>query len=286
MFHSSHVAVAFSLCLCVMTASARASGRKIPLAPEAIVDGPSIYLSDVLPKSAPEQLRLAAEEILVGQSPRPGSIRILSNQTIEALLEGEEVLDKLEVPEQIVIRRSGRPITKQEVVEAIQNALRNNKDLTQLVINPANIRFNAMVLVSTPKPDLEVRKIEIDRALHQMNFWLVSRTDPATLPFLVMARPDIARSNPDLAAAEFPRGAEEALLNPRIARDARRPAVIVESGKAAQLHLVSGKTTEMFLTATALEKGSLGQCIRVRLESTGRVLEAEVVGPGRLEAEF
>jgi flagella basal body P-ring formation protein FlgA len=42
----------------------------------------------------------------------------------------------------------------------------------------------------------------------------------------------------------------------------------------------------MFLNATALERGAIGQRVRVKIQPTGRVLDARVVGHGQLEAEF
>jgi hypothetical protein len=265
---------------------------------ETVVDGGSIYLSDLLPKSAPPRVRLAAQEILVGQSPRPGSIRVLTSEGLARVLDDQEgLLSTLEVPWQIIVRRSGRLVTREEVTQAIQNSLRHNEDFSKLVISPDSVRFAAAVLVSTADANLKVTRIEVDPPLHQLNFWLVSAADPAILPFLVTARPqDVLNSlagfgGDDTSAQETGAGGasnrwSSALFKSHPMRAAERPVTIVEVGKPAQLHLISGKTTEMFLPAIALERGSLGQHIRVRLESTGRVLEAQVVGTGQLEAEY
>jgi hypothetical protein len=242
-------------------------------------------------------VRLAAQEILVGQSPRPGSIRVLTSEGLERVLDDQaNLLHELELPEQIIVRRSGRMVTREEVTQAIQASLRNNEDFSKLTISPDSVRFAAAVLVSTATPDLRVTRIEVDQPLHQLNFWLVSGADPAILPFLVTARPQdisngLAVFGDDASALQTGTGStsgrwSNALFNSHPARAAERPATIVEAGKTAQLHLISGKTAEMFLAAIALERGSLGQRIRVRLESTGRVLEAQVVGMGQLEAEY
>jgi hypothetical protein len=264
---------------------------------ETVVDGGSIYLSDLLPNSAPSRVRLAAQEILVGQSPRPGSIRVLTSEGLERVLDDQQSLsNELQVPEQIIVRRSGRLVTREEVTQAIQSSLRHNEDFSKVVISPDNVRFAAAVLVSTANADLRVTRIEMDQPLHQLNFWLVSGADPAILPFLVSARPqDVSNGLPgfdndastDATAAGSTSGRwSSALFRSHPPRATERPATIVEAGKTAQLHLISGKTSEMFLAAIALERGSLGQRIRVRLESTGRVLEAQVVGMGQLEAEY
>lgn len=277
--------------------AAQAGGAKTSLLRETVVDGGSIYLSDLLPKSAPSRVRLAAQEIVVGQSPRPGSIRVLTNQNLARVLdEQENLLGQLEIPEQMIVRRSGRLVTREEVTEAIQAGLQHNPDFNHLVISPESVRFAAAVLVSTENVDLRVSRIDVDEPLHQLNFWLVSGTDPTILPFLVTARPEAASgeitgidrgpSEQVSIPGQPSRRMDDARFQLHPAHIAQRPVMIVEPGKTAQLHLISGKTTEMFLAAIALERGALGQRIRVRLETTGRVLEARVIGAGKLEAEF
>jgi hypothetical protein len=276
---------------------AHGAGTKTALVRETVVDGGSIYLSDLLPKSAPSRVRLAAQEILVGQSPRPGSIRVLTGEGVSRVLDDQEaLLAELDVPAQMIVRRSGRLVTRDEVTEAIQSSLRHNEDLSSIVISPESIRFAAAVLVSTADADLRVSRIEVDEPLHQLNFWLVSRADAAILPFLVTARPQpdpSESSGSEEYSSALQMGASgksgrrsSDLFKQHSTRTSERAATIVEAGKTAQLHLISGKTTEMFLAAIALERGALGQHIRVRLETTGRVLEAQVVGAGQLEAEF
>jgi len=276
---------------------AQGAGAKTALVRETVVDGGSIYLSDLLPKSAPQHVRLVAQEILVGQSPRPGSIRVLTGDGLARVLDDQkDLLDELGLPEQIIVRRSGRLVTREEVTQAIQASLRHNEDFSKLVIAPDSVRFAAAVLVSTANADLKVTRIEVDQPLHQLDFWLVSGADPAILPFLVTARPESPSNvlpgfDDDASGQGTGNGGSSshwssALFKSHPARASERPATIVEAGKTAQLHLISGKTTEMFLAAVALERGALGQRIRVRLESTGRVLEAQVVGMGQLEAEY
>jgi hypothetical protein len=206
------------------------------------------------------------------------------------------LLDEIQVPERILVRRAGRLITKEEVTKAIQSTLLHNEEFSKLTVTTANVRFAAAVLVSAENADLQVTRIEVDHTLQQLNFWLVSGADTGILPFLVMVRPQGASSilaglEDDASAQESgtenkPGSLESVLFRRHLAHAKQRSVAIVEPGKTAQLHLISGKTTEMFLPATALERGSLGQQIRVRLEASGRVMEAQVVGPGRLEAEF
>ena len=284
---------------------AEAARIKIPLIREAVVRGGSIYLSDLLPDSSPSEIRIVARGILVGQSPQPGSIRVLSNEAMVRLLDGEKMLNDLDVPEQILVRRSGRPITREEVTDAIRTTLRRNEMFAFVDIVPEAVRFPADVLVSTASADLRVTRVEMDRSLHLMKFWLISGEDPAILPFLAMARPtggtsELARMlglppihEPGTAAKSqsnptmLMRGPmESGLSDSHTARQPERVATYVEAGKIARLHLVSGTGTQIFLSVTPLERGAIGQRIRVKIQTTGKILDAEVVGRGQLEAEY
>jgi flagella basal body P-ring formation protein FlgA len=61
--------------------------------------------------------------------------------------------------------------------------------------------------------------------------------------------------------------------------------ILVQPGKPTTLRLLSG-SMRMLLEVIPLERGVLGQKIRVRLPATGKVLQGQVVGAGRLEAAF
>jgi hypothetical protein len=280
----------------ICSSVAQAAGAKTALLREKAVDNGVIYLSDLLPSSAPLSVRREAREIVVGQAPRPGSIRVFTSEAVGRVLQDDpELMGELEIPGEIVVRRSGHLITKEEVTEAIQANLQHNEAFSKLAITSADVHFAAAVLVSTANADLQVTRIEVDHTLQKLNFWLVSRTDPAILPFLVSVRPqDTSDTLIGLEEGEPSQnsGSENKQQRPYrvryhqpLAHIDTQPPVIVEAGKIAQLHLVSGKTTEMFLPVTALERGALGQRIRARME-TGRVLDAQVVGPEKLEANF
>src|SRR5271165_2509206 len=114
-FRSFRVLIFLGASMWIGRSAAQAGGAKTVLLRETVVDGGSIYLSDLLPKSAPSRVRLAAQEILIGQSPRPGSIRVLTSQNLARVLEEQESLQgELEIPEQIIVRRSGRLVSREE----------------------------------------------------------------------------------------------------------------------------------------------------------------------------
>jgi hypothetical protein len=190
-------------------------------------------------------------------------------------------------------------------MEAIRNTLRRNEMFAIADIAPEAVHFPADVLVSTANADLRVMRVEMDRTLHLMKFWLVSGADPAILPFMAMARPTggdselakmlglppihepltAARSQSNAAAdtrAPLGNGRSDAPAT----KLPERTVTYVEAGKIARLHLVSATGTEIFLTVTALDRGSIGQRVRVKIRTTGRILDAQVVGRGQLEAEY
>jgi hypothetical protein len=284
---------------------AQAARIKIPLIREAVVRGGSIYLSDLLPDTSPSEIRILARGILVGQSPQPGSTRVLSNDAMVRLLGDENLLNEVDVPDRILVRRSGRPITREEVMDAVRTTLRRNEMFTSVEIAPEALRFPADILVPTANADLRVTRVEMDRTLHLMKFWLVSGADPAILPFMVMARPRggtselakmlglppihepgtaaMSQSDPEM---QMRVAMENRLSGLHPERQSVRYATDVEAGRIARLHLVSRTGTQIFLTVTALERGAIGQRIRVKIQTTGEILEAQVVGREQLEAAY
>jgi hypothetical protein len=72
----------------------------------------------------------------------------------------------------------------------------------------------------------------------------------------------------------------------RFGSPAQQRVNLVEPGKIARLRLISGTSTQLSLDVTALEPGTFGQQIRVRLRPTGKILEAQVTGWRQVEANY
>jgi len=253
-------------------------------------------------------MRIPAQRILIGRAPQPGSIRVLSGDAVLRRLANDDVLSEVEVPPQIVIRRSGRQITREEVAAAIRTTLRHNKFLSNQQIAPEDISLMAPVMLSVEDAQLQVTRMELDPALRQIKFLLVSRADHSILPFVAMARSrvDLAqldeardreagragRTGEDRRSVETmsPAGWIEKLSAglpvTRFGSPAQQRVTLVEAGKTARLRLISGASTELSLDVTALEPGAFGQQIRVRLRPTGKILEAQVIGWRQVEANF
>jgi hypothetical protein len=288
--------------------ASRAADSKVPLLREVVVRGGSVYLADLLPERTPPSMRIPAQRILIGRAPQPGSIRVLSGDAVLRRLVNDDVLREVEVPPQIVIHRSGRQITREEVAAAIQATLRHNKFLNNQLIAPEDVWLSAPVMLSVEDAELQVTRMELDPALRQIKFLLVSRADHSILPFVAMARSrvDLAQLDEaqDKEAGRAGRTGEDTLLvetmSPagwlenlpaglpvmRFRSPAQQRVNLVEPGKIARLRLISGTSTQLSLDVTALEPGTFGQQIRVRLRPTGKILEAQVTGWRQVEANY
>ena len=247
---------------------------------EAQVSAASVYLSDLLPAEAPAKIRQSAAGIVLAAAPPPGGSLTLSAQRVTAALpamaRGEVV-----VPPQILVHRSARPLSREEVLVALRSArFPANAEFDTASLQLDDLQFSAPV-VSAADPRLEVRRANLDPALRQARFVLASSADPHSLPFLVTARlrppvRDAAAMAGSMGTPSVARSSESELVS---------SALMVEPGKPARLHVFSANM-QMFLDVVPLERGALHETVRVRLPGSGRVLRGLVVAPGCLEAQF
>jgi hypothetical protein len=189
--------------------ASRAADSKVPLLREVVVRGSSVYLADLLPERTPSSMRIPAQRILIGRAPQPGSIRVFSAEAVLRRLVNDDVFSEVEVPPQIVIHRSGRQITREEVAAAIQATLRHNKLLSNQLIAPEDIWLMAPVMLSVDDAQLQVTRMDLDPALHQIKFLLVSRADHSILPFVAMARSRVDLAQLDEAQDKAPGKAQD-----------------------------------------------------------------------------
>jgi flagella basal body P-ring formation protein FlgA len=64
-----------------------------------------------------------------------------------------------------------------------------------------------------------------------------------------------------------------------------RAGFLVTPGRLATLNIASSNM-QMLLIVNPLERGAMGQKIRVKLSGSGKILEGQVTGLGQLEAKF
>lgn len=285
-------ALAIYLFACVLCA--RASGPAVLLAGQVDVRAGSIYLSDLLPDSLPPVTREAAQHIRVAPAPLPGQTITLSGEKIAALLEGERSLRSyspgFDVPSQIVVRRAGHRISHEEVAEAIAKAVSRNSVPENSGLNLQTLSFEAPVIDFSADAKLEVRRMDFDPALKQARFLVACDADKRIPPFLVTAQlqhenaPGAAPS-PALGIISVRPHPSEQITPDHLAGVADDSILLVQPGKRASLHVVSG-SMQLLLQVVPLDRGTLGQTVRVRLPGNGKVLRGRVVSAGRLEAEF
>ena len=302
-----------ALALVAATSAPIAKASRVSLLPEVEVRGNSIFLADLLPPDVPIAMRNSAQGILIGLAPQPGSTRILDGGKVADLIARAKGAGEIDIPRQIVVRRSGRTVTREEVVTAIRAALKHS-GLPDADLQPDDLRIFPSVMVSSNDAKLDVRRVDFDDALNQAKFLMSER---GSLPFLVTAQfrdsSYIQAATQEAApghssAADAGHGAAvvaseasasqhpiaPAATDDRMLRLASGALVnatqvqgptLVQAGKPATLLLNSG-TMQMLLDVTAIDRGSLHQVIRVRLHGTGKVLRAQVMAERRLEASF
>lgn len=278
----------FTLILSILSCAAAASATGAPvlaLLTEARVAGESIHLSDLMPARTPSAILDAGGKISLGNAPPPGGSITLSGEKIASFL-SPETRQEISIPPQVLVHRSGRLLTRDEVVAALRLALQSNKLPGASRLEPEDVNFSASVLVSVANARLEVRRIDFDPALKQARFLLASAADPRSLPFLVTA--DVRSDSPNSSSntAETLAASLGGDYHRAHSADISFGEVpLVEPRKIAKLHVSSG-TMQMFLAVLPLEKGSLHESVRVKVIGSGRILVGQVTAPGRLEAQF
>jgi hypothetical protein len=268
---------------------------------EVDVQADSIFLSDLLPPQVPPELRRPAQSILIGTAPQPGNTRVLEGVKIASML-GTDISREIGIPNEIVVHRTGRRLTREEVVAVIRTALGRN-GFPGADLQPDDLRVFPSVMVSSADAPLEVRRVDFDDVLNEARFLMAQR---GSLPFLVTARlrdrvpadagsqksaPGVGVNSSESANARL-----EDLLGRHALRQAaqgtslsdaqRGSATLVEPGKPATLHLSSSGAMQMLLDVIPLERGTLNQTVRVKLPGTGKILHGRVTGARRLEATF
>jgi flagellar basal body P-ring formation protein FlgA len=277
---------------------------------------PVVRLSDLLPSETPSSLRARAAEIVLGRAPQPGLSRTVSGMEIKSrLIDAPELLERLTIPDRIVIKRSCRSLSTSELLQVIQLRLGAQTTPDSVNWSPSDLTLSTPVYVTLDDPGLEVTRVELDPLRRQTKFRLWTSKEPSILPFWVtlahdvkvptlVARHDIPAGR-EAQAADFQveeRAGKPDGQNPVVALDPTglqtrapvksgqavtrsmlAPVVLVEPGRPAKL-VAEGAHYRISTTVIPLQAGVLGQQIRVREVDSQHILSAEVVGPGELKA--
>jgi hypothetical protein len=280
------------------------------------VEGEAVKLSDLLPPDTPAELGGICTRIILGNSPLPASQRVISKGQIEQQLrEFPSTLEQLEIPDRVIVTRRRRRLSSAEILTAIETSMAGEglHGLRTASLNGLNLQ--APVFVTEPDPGLEVKRVELDRVERKTRFLLWASKEPQVLPFYVtiegLSETAAWASSHNEQTSKGPIPADSHLerrktggdltdspgllggSSPRVIahkggstqQAMSSPVVLVAVGKPAKL-VVETATLRMTALVTPLQSGVKGQIIRVRNQDTHRVLKAEVVGVGLLQAEL
>ena len=307
-----------ALLLCAVSRNAGAANRT-SLRTRAAVEGAGVELSDLLAPGAPDELKALAAAIRLGSSPQPGAWRVFTREQLaSALANFPGVLSRISLPEQIMVTRTGRALTRSEILAAIQRALQNIPNSYDAPIHEEDLVLPSPVFVAEQDPGLRVTRVEPapDSGVTRFRLWTAAQ--PGVAPFWVAVRvllprrvfvaahflaagselwpsdfKTVQRSVPPALASAQPAGDQRLgrrLLHSLragdvIPPDALSPLYLVLPGRPAAL-LVHGQGFRIVLRAVPLQKGAQGERVRVRAVETGKVILARVVAKNSLEADF
>lgn len=283
------LAVAALLLASASPAAAVSRGR-VAVFPRVRLDAPVVTLADLLPATAPFDLRLRARKISFGAAPLPGALRRLTRAEIVGR-SGARLAAELAIPSSVVVERASRRISRREVLRAIRAALRGKGFANADRLTTRDVRIGVPIRVTVADAGLRVLGMTLDPELRTGVFRLWTANDHRVRPFDVMVRPvdGLGRwleqasgrqafpnpaSGPDSSSAQRTQWARP-----------ERGKPLVLPWQPASLLLVTG-TMEIHTVVEPLERGYLGEVIRVRMKSTRQVFRARVVAPDFLEARF
>jgi hypothetical protein len=283
------------------------------------VEGETVKLSDLLPPDAPGGLGEICRQVILGDAPLAASQRVISRVQIEQQLrQFPSTLQRLEIPDRVIVTRKRRRLLSTEILAAIETCMARGELDGFRTPNLNGLKLQAPVFVTKPDPGLEVRSVNSDPVQRKTRFLLWTSNEPQMLPFYVTIGglqetvdkassyheqkdevPVPTNSHADRGktlADPIDPGTLRGLpggRSPRVIVDkgksARQatlfPMVLVAVGKPAKL-IVETPTLRMTALVTPLESGVKGQLISVRNQDTQRVLKAEVVGAGLLQVQL
>jgi hypothetical protein len=259
---------------------ARAGVLRVVLLADVQVQGDAILLANLLPPNAPCSISDAAGKIILGSAPQNGTPRQLSNDAIVAAIQDAGLRPaSFVVPLTVTVHRAARPITQTDIWPPIQSFLEKHPVNALRNLQPSDLTFAASVAISGNNNRLAVTRLTFDAALHRYNFCLRIQNVPGAQRFEVSAR---VSSSPSGSAR---RGFQEASTSGDAPDLSDGGIILVDPRQSAHLRLHS-PDSEMLLAVQPMQRGHLGETIRVRLRPSGKTLQARVVGQGALDAIF
>lgn len=179
--------------------------------------------------------------------------------------------------------------SRREIYQAIQNYLQQMGTASRGNLRAEDLRIQSSVSGRNENAGLEVKKISFDPLRQAVIFELWASHEPQYLPFAVTTRRDPAIwGMPQLlngSTSDAGKGSNGETPNSGKAADvtSRKQPVLVKPGRPATL-VMQGPNLRVTTTVVPLQPGIKGQTIMVRDATTARVMRAEVVDEGLLQA--
>jgi Chaperone for flagella basal body P-ring formation len=251
----------------------------------------ALTLADMLGRGTCPRLREAAARVSLGVAPLPGSVRVFDGREVRRLLEKLEggglagaamsagKLSSVAVPDRIVVKRRGATKSCAEIARFVAEAAAD-QDLANA---PSRWREDLDCAAARGIPEdtvLELTKTRWSASSERREFALRCARPQDCVPFLVSVHEPGASAGAAAQGFDAFSGTSARLQTGTIGKDR-----LVEPGQTATL-IWDQAGIRVVLPVTCLDAGALGQFVRVRLKSAGRILRAEVTGQGTLRASL
>jgi hypothetical protein len=228
----------------------------------------------------------------------------------------------LQVPERIIVRRAGRRMSCAEIAQVLGHALRSGVADPEVAdtkfmdtegtdrgaptsenLLTQTLDCSSALHIPHGAP-LKLTKQFWDAALHNWEYSLRCVHPGDCVPFLIRARATVAQGPktvshvvPQMGSRKptsrnaasgpgilpFPRSSHSFQTSPVLAATLVNQPLLVRPGETVTLTWEEAGI-RLVLPVTCLDRGGLGQEVRARMKTGGRVLRAEVVGEGKLRA--
>ncbi len=189
---------------------------------------------------------------------------------------------------EVVPRRASRPLSRHEIFRAIELGLAQKGLSGERALRPQDLRIQSSLPDLDGDMGLEVKSIGYDPIRRETVFELWASHEPQYLPFKVTTRIDpqsLGLSSVMVGLPDDSSGSVSAVKGKDAGRSVPKPPVLARPGTPATLVML-GQNLRVTLSVEPLQPGTKGQCIRVRDLSTSRVMNAQVIDEGLLEASF
>jgi hypothetical protein len=224
-----------------------------------------IQLADLLPASVPADLWKACAIIELGRAPQPGSLRVLDRGEVAQRLAAEPaLLRRLQLPPRITVLRSGTLVRRKVIAQTILSFLRTRNWKESDLPDVDALRWSGGVTTREEDPTLEVTRAVWDDRRQALAVRLRCLDRSLCASFLV-----------DAPAKRLDSDGEKSLTSQasftkrlRVATESRSHIApgpsLTQAGRHVSL-ILEGEALRISLPVVCLERGALGQQIRVRV---------------------